>query len=160
MITFTCLEFGEIWEGALRDFIPWKHFWECNGMHVELFGPQVHTELLVYDCLRSCLLPHSNRHQDTHSIHKQERNTDLSSLHEISLATYNTKAQHLAVLPSTLSTPKMRSSDPTPSSLVIIQHALVYIFESSPRYFSTASYVPNMIAALGTTRIMCGTSPP
>lgn len=26
--------------------------------------------------------------------------------------------------------------------------------------FKTASYVPNMIAALGTTRIMCGTNPP
>lgn len=37
---------------------------------------------------------------------------------------------------------------------------IFYILLDSPRSFSTPSYVPNMMAALGTTRNMCGTSPP
>jgi hypothetical protein len=36
----------------------------------------------------------------------------------------------------------------------------VYMLLDSPRSFSTPSYVPNMMAALGTTRNMCGTRPP
>jgi hypothetical protein len=37
---------------------------------------------------------------------------------------------------------------------------IFYILLDSPRSFSTPSYVPNMMAALGTTRNMWGTRPP